>query len=158
MPKAKSSLDPEDLASRLDLDRPELNGLLKRYSPRSALIVGRGFEDTLDLRATLLEDGWQVKSCTGPAGTSCPLLEGKGACTKRERADIAVVYVDAAHSVAGSLPLIRCAADPSSPAVVALEGQADAPIIDGDRALVGALRSARTMADTVESLSELGTP
>jgi hypothetical protein len=121
----------------------------------SALIVGRGPEDTVDLRAALLEDGWQINFCKGPAGTTCPLLMGRGICPDRARADVAVVFLDAAHSVAGSLPLIRCAADPSSPALVALEGQADAPVIDGDRALVGALRSARTMVDAVDKVTGL---
>jgi hypothetical protein len=112
-------------------------------------------EDTADLRATLLEDGWQINSCRGPTGTTCPLLTGKGPCAERECADVAVVFLDAARSVARSLPLIRCAADPSSPAVVALEGQADASVLSGDRALVGALRSARTMVDAVDEVTGL---
>jgi len=155
MTKADSSLDPEILGSPPDLNRPEPSGQLGWYSPRSALIVGRSLEATVELRAALLEDGWQINSCKGPAGTTCPLLMGKGPCTERERADVAVVFLDAAHSVAGSLPLVRCAADPSSPAVVALEGQAEALVIDGDRALVGALRSARTIVDAVDEVTGL---
>ncbi|MGH2826185.1 MAG: hypothetical protein ACRDKF_04360 [Actinomycetota bacterium] len=149
MDKVDCSTDPEVLGSPLDLNRPELGDVLERYVSRSALIVGRGADDASDLKAALLEDGWRIRSCTGPAHTSCPLLEGRGSCAERECADVAVVYVDANRSVAGSLPLVRCAADPSSPAVVALEGQADEPVIDGDRALVGALRTARVLADTV---------
>ena len=155
MTKPDSSMDPEVLGTRLDLNRPELSALLKRYVPRSTLIVGRSVDDTADLRAALLEDGRQIKSCIGPNGVNCPLLRGKGVCTKREYADVAVVFVDAAHSVTGSLPLVRCAADPSSPAVVALEGQADTPVIDGDRALVGALRTARTIADTADAIASM---
>ena len=150
-----SSMDPEVLGPCLDLNRPELSGLLKRYVPRVSLIVGRIAEDTAELRATLLEDGWQIESCIGPNGVNCPLLQGRGACTKRECADVAVVFLDAAHSVMGSLPLVRCAADPSSPAVVALEGQADPPVMNGDRALVGALRTARTIADTADAITRM---
>ena len=150
-----SSMDPEVLGPRLDLNRPELNGLLKRYVPRTALIVGRTDDDTTELRVTLLEDGWQIESCIGPNLVSCPLLQGREVCPKRECADVAVVFVDAAHSVTSSLPLVRCAADPSSPAVVALEGQADSPVIDGDRALVGALRTGRTIAETVDAIASM---
>jgi len=155
MIKPDSSMDPEVLGARLDLNRPELSRLLRRYAPRSLLIVGRSVDDTAELRETLLEDGWQIDSCIGPNGVNCPLLRGRGACTKRECADVAVVFVDAAHSVTSSLPLVRCAADPSSPAVVALEGQADAPVIDGDRALVGALRTGRTIAETVDAIASM---
>ena len=150
-----SSMDPGVLGPRLDLNRPELSGLLRRFVPRSALIVGRSVDETAELRATLLEEGWQIDSCIGPNGVNCPLLGGRGACTKRESADVAVVFVDAAHSVAGSLPLVRCAADSSSPAVVALEGQADPPVMNGDRALVGALRTARTVAGTADTIARM---
>jgi hypothetical protein len=152
MTKADNS---PNLGSRPDLTRPAPSSPLKRYPPPSALIVGRGREDTADLRAALVEDGWQINSCRGPTGQTCPLLTGRGPCTERECADVAVVFLDAAHSVAGSLPLVRCAADPSSPAVVALEGQADAPVLNGDRALVGGLRSARTMVDAVDEVTGL---
>jgi hypothetical protein len=155
MIKLGSSLDPEDLEPRLDLNRPELKGLLKRYAPRVALIVGRDADDTEELRVTLVEDGWQIESCIGPNGVDCPLLRGRGACTKRECADVAVVFVEATHSITGSLPLVRCAADTSSPAVVALEGQADPPVMNGDRALVGALRTARTIADTADTIARM---
>ena len=155
MTKPDSSMDPEVLGPRLDLNRPELGGLLKRYAPRVALIVGRSADDTEELRVTLVEDGWQIDSCIGPNGANCPLLRGRGACTKRECADVAVVFVDTAHSVAGSLPLVRCAADPSSPAVVALEGQADPPVMNGDRALVGALRTVRTIADAADTIARM---
>ena len=154
MDKLDCATDPEILGSPLDLNRPELRGVLERYVSRSALIVGRGADESSDLKAALLEDGWRIRSCNGPAHTSCPLLEGRGSCAKREYADVAVVYVDANRSVAGSLPLVRCAADPSSPAVVALEGQADEPVIDGDRALVGALRTARVLTDTVAAIAD----
>ncbi len=153
MDKLDCSTDPDVLGSPLDLNRPELRGVLERYVPRSALIVGRTEEETSDLKSALLDDGWRIRSCDGPAHVNCPLLRGRGPCSRRECADVAVVYVDTNRSVTGSLPLVRCAADPSSPAVVALEGQADEPTIDGDRALVGALRSARTIADTVAAIS-----
>ena len=152
MIKLGSSADPEIVGSPLDLNRPELRRVLERYVPRSALIVGRGVDETADLKTALLEDGWRITSCDGP-DASCPLLLGKKSCPKRECADVAVVYADAARSVAGSLPLVRCAADPSSPGVVALEGQADEPTINGDRALVGAMRTGRTIADTVAAVS-----
>ncbi|MDQ3662094.1 MAG: hypothetical protein M3454_13770 [Actinomycetota bacterium] len=153
MNKLDCSTDPEILGSPFDLNRPELHGVLKRYVPRSALIVGRSVDGASDLIAALLDDGWQIRSCDGPAQVSCPLLQGRESCSKRECADVAVGYVDANHSVTGSLPLVRCAADPSSAAIVALEGQADEPMIDCDRALVGALRTARTIADTVATIA-----
>ena len=153
MDKLDSSNDPDILGSPLDLNRPELRDVLEPYVSRTALIVGRSSDEASDLKRALLDGGWQISYCTGPAHVSCPLLQGKGSCSKRECADVAVVYVDANRSVSGSLPLVRCAADPSSPAVVALEGQADEPVIDGDRALVGALRTARIIADTVDSIA-----
>ncbi len=153
MNKLDCSTDPDILGSPLDLNRPEMRGVLERYVPRSALIVGRCVDETSDLKTALLDDGWRVSSCKGPAHVSCPLLQGRGSCSDRECADVAVVYVDANHSVTGSLPLVRCAADPSSAAIVALEGQADEPMIDCDRALVGALRTARTIADTVATIA-----
>jgi len=155
MLKSDSSTDPEILQTSLDLNRPKLSDLLKRYVPRTALIVGRIVEDTAELRSILLEDGWQIESCIGPNGVNCSLLQGRGACAKRECADVAVVFVNAAHSITGSLPLVRCAADTSSPAVVALEGQADPPVMNGDRALVGALRTARTIADTADTIARM---
>ena len=153
MNKLDSSTDPEVLGSPLDLNRPELRGVLKRYVSRSALIVGRSVDEAADLKTALVDDGWWITSCDGLVHVLCPLLRGRDSCPKRECADVAVVYVDAARSVTGSLPLVRCAADPSSPAVVALEGQTDEPMIDGDRALVGALRTARTIADTVAAIA-----
>ena len=153
MDKLDCSTDPDILGSPLDLNRPELRRVLQRYAPRSALIVGRSEDEASDLKRVLLHDGWRIRSCDGPARVNCPLLRGRGPCSKRECADVAVVYVDVNHSVTGSLPLVRCATDPSSPAVVALEGQADEPMINGDRALVGALRSARTIADTVAAIA-----
>jgi len=129
--------------------------VLERYVPRSALIVGQGVDEAADLRTALIDDGWRITSCDGPANANCPLLRGGESCPKRECADVAVVYVDAARSVKGSLPLVRCAADPSSPGVVALEGQADEPTINGDRALVGALRTGRTIADTAAVITAI---
>jgi hypothetical protein len=157
MNKLDCSTDPDVLGSPLDLNRPELRRVLQRYAPRSALIVGLSVDEASELKGALLDDGWRIRSCDGPAHVSCPLLQGRESCSKRECADVAVVYVDANRSVTGSLPLVRCAADPSSPAVVALEGQADEPLIDGDRALVGALRSARTIADTVDAIASTRT-
>jgi len=153
MNKLDCPTDPDVLGSPLDLNRPELRRVLQRYVPRSALIVGRSVDEASDLKGTLLDDGWRIRFCDGPAHVSCPLLKGSESCSKRECADVAVVYVNANRSVTGSLPLVRCAANPSSPAVVALEGQADGPMIDGDRALVGALRTARIIADAVATIA-----
>ena len=153
MNKLDSPMDPEVLESCLDLSRPELRGLADRYVERSAVIVGRSADEAVDLRAALLEDGWRIKSCEGPASANCPLLKGSRSCSKRECADVALVFVDASRSVTGSLPLVRCAADPASPAVVILEGQADELAIDGDRALVGALRTPRTIADAADAIT-----
>ena len=154
MTKFDSSSDPEILGSPLDLNRPELLGVHNRYMSRSALIVGRSVDEATDLKSALLDDGWRVESCGGPTRVSCPLLQRRGPCPKRDCVDVVVVYVPATRSAAGALTLVRCAADPSSPGVVALEGQADEPMIDGDRALVGALRTGRSIADTAAAIAD----
>ena len=46
MDKLDCSADPEILGSPLDLNRPEMHGVLKRYESRSALIVGRSADGT----------------------------------------------------------------------------------------------------------------
>ena len=153
MTKLDSSMDPEVLESRLDLSRPERRELVDRYVERSALIVGGGADEAADVKKALLEDGWRIEACAGPASANCPLLKGSRSCSKRECVDVALVFVDARRSVTGSLPLVRCAADPASPAVVILEGQADEVAIDGDRALVGALRTARSIADAAGAIT-----
>ena len=153
MDKVDSSMDPEVLEARLNLSRPELSGVRRRYFPRSALVVGRSVDDSANLKAALLEAGWQIRSCIDPARANCPLLKGVEPCAKRVTADVAVVFVDTSRSITGTLPLVRCAADPSSPAVLALEGEADAPVIEGNRALVGALRTTRSIVETVDEIA-----
>lgn len=143
--------DPEIIDYRLDLTRPELRQVLDRYFPHVALVVtGRSGADR-KLRAALAEDGWRVEVCSGPGRTNCPIMHGNGSCHLRREADVAVIYVDGRTTGSGSglLPRLLCAADRSSPAVVALEGRADPISSTTGHAVVGALR------DPVELVTEI---
>lgn len=108
------------------------------------------------LTAALGEDGWSVSTCAGPGRVRCPLLEGSGVCDARRSADVAVVFVDprALWPRGSLLPRLRCAADPASPAVVALEGRLD-PITPGPgRAIVGAVRGPSTIVRAARALTD----
>lgn len=144
---------PKSIEQGLDLARPELRPILDRYAPRSALIVGRQ-SSSAELSDALTEAGWQVRACEGPGHNRCPLLEGNP-CTLRESVDAAVVYIDGRATWPGSglLPLLRCAADTASPAVVALEGRVDRPVVKDGHAVVGALRSPDTIMATMETIA-----
>lgn len=151
--KHSDRIDPELVGHKLDLGRPELRPILDRYAPCSALIVGR-HDAATSLKDALIADGWQVRECAGPGRTRCPLLEGKPVCDLRESADVAVVYVDGKKTWPGSalLPRLRCAVDAASPAVVALEGRVDPPVMTKRNAVVGALRSPATILKTVSTV------
>ncbi|HZK50524.1 MAG TPA: hypothetical protein VFD47_03035, partial [Actinomycetota bacterium] len=86
MDELDCSTDPDVLGSPLDLNRPELRRVLQRYVPRSALIVGRSVDEASDLKSALLDEGWRIRSCDGPAQVGCPLFRGGRPCSKREGA------------------------------------------------------------------------
>jgi hypothetical protein len=152
----------ELLGNTLDLGRPELAQLMERYVPLSphtpeellgpptAMIVTRwpGQEDPV--KTELEGDGWSVEVCDGPGRQVCPILHGES-CAKRKRVDAAVVFMAPLEGTA-STPRLRCAADPASPGVVAMEGRIDAPRFSGTTAVVGALRGPRAVLSAVSAL------
>ena len=139
---------------RLDLSRPELRPIIRRYAPRSAVVVGRA-RPPAALITALGEDGWSVSTCAGPGRVRCPLLEGSGVCAARSCADVAVVFVDprGLWPTGSLLPRLRCAADPASPAVVALEGRLDPVTPRRGRAVVGALRDPSMIVRAARALT-----
>ena len=152
----------------LDLGRPELTELMERYVPMSprkpeqllgpptAVIVTRWPGQEEPVKNELEGDGWAVEVCDGPARTICPLMRGES-CALRESADVAVVFMSPAERTA-SVPRVRCAADHSSPGVVALEGRIDPPRFSGSTAMVGALRGPGAVVSTVSALIASGGP
>ena len=148
--------------SPLDLSRPELEGVMARYStPRSiespiaisgnALLVGADQETEARLRTELETRGWETSTCPGPSiATRCPLFVG-GKCELRENADAAVVFVDTSRvSTAGVLPKLRCAADRSSPYVLVLENRINGATERQGGIVIGSGRGASAIADAVE--------
>ncbi len=147
------------LGYTLDLGRAELAELMERYVPMSphttaellgpptAVIVTRRAGQETPVKNKLEADGWSVEVCDGPGRRVCPLMRGE-ACVLRESADAAVVFMSPAEGTA-STPRLRCAADPSSPGVVALEGCIDPPRFSGTTATVGALRRPEVVVSTV---------
>lgn len=146
--------DPELTDRRLDLSRPELQPIMERYARPSALIVDGGDHDSR-LERALVEDGWSVQTCGGPAHSRCPLLQGK-TCELRSSADAAIVNVDADATTPSSLLRLRCAVEGGSPAVLVLEGKLDPPRIEGRHAVVGQLRSPKTIVETVRKTQAAG--
>ena len=157
--------DPETIGVPLDLSRSELRPLLRRYHPRpgpqatkltppkTALIVDGTATDPRPLAKALGREGWTVTSCHGPGHVSCPLMRGSD-CDLRRTADVAIVYVnpDGMWPASGTLPRIRCAADSSSPAIMALDGRLSEPAFAGNHATIGAERDPRDVIDVVEVL------
>ncbi|MGI8708938.1 MAG: hypothetical protein ACR2LG_12180 [Actinomycetota bacterium] len=117
---------------------------------QNVVIVGRRPEHCEPLSRALVADGWEVRTCEGPARTRCPLLSGDD-CTLRDSAAAAIVYLNARKKPSTSIPLALCAAS-SSPSVVVLEGQVDAPRLEGGFAIVGSLRSPEVIAATMGGL------
>lgn len=115
-----------------------------------AVIVGRRPEYCEPLSRALVADGWEVRTCAGPARVRCPLLSGDD-CTLRDSA-AAIVYLNARRKPPASIPLVLCAAASSAPSVVVLEGQVDAPRLEGGSAIVGSLRSPEVIAATMGAL------
>ena len=87
-----------------------------------ALVVGADEQIEARFEEVLDDWGWQMSSCPGPAKTRCPLMNG-GHCALRDSADAAIVFIDPSSGPAGALPKVRCAADHTSPYVLALEGR-----------------------------------
>jgi hypothetical protein len=163
------SLDPmpstESMGYILDLSRPELTPLMDRYAPASptqttsilspptALIVERRKGEEGPLRQALEDDGWFVKTCSGPGNQDCPIMRGQN-CPLRESVDAAIVFIGArgVHRHLGEAPRLRCAADSSSPGVIAVEGGLDPPSYGKRTATVGALREPDDILGAVSAL------
>lgn len=156
--------DPESIPPALDLSRPELTELMNRYEgapsplgrPRVALVVQRPGLPQHGVKEVLSGEGWEVQTCDGPAATICPLMAGEP-CALRERADVAVVYVDqsAGSTATNVIPRLRCAGHAASPSVVAIEGGIGSPRYGDRTAVVGALRDPRTIMGAIKSLLRL---
>jgi hypothetical protein len=118
-----------------------------------ALVVDRPGLSDQRLKDALIADGWTVRSCSGPGGTTCPLMQGKS-CELREAADAVIVYVDrTTGAMRGStLPRLLCASHRASPGVVAVEGSFKPAVFAEHTATVGALRDPKTIIDTVDRL------
>lgn len=149
----------------LDLGRPELKELVNRYlgsqprnqttilRPSSALVVPRHSGDELPIREALENEGWFVKSCSGPGNGDCPVMRGQR-CRLRESVDAAVVFVDpgGAGGSPGAIPRLRCAADSASPGIVAVEGSLEPTRFGHGTACVGALRGPDAVLGAISAL------
>jgi hypothetical protein len=152
--------NPELIGPALDLGRPELHEVLERYihepeacaAPIALIVEGDGAREPEVARA-LAADGWEIKRCSGPVGTNCPILSGRD-CPVRNAADVAVVFADPRDMTEGTslTPRLRCAGDPSSPAVLVLMGRLDPPRIRGRNAVVGSMRDPSLIVGTIEEL------
>ena len=152
----------ELLGYTLNLARPELAELMSRYvpsnphtpaqllGPPSAVIVTRWPGQELPIKNELENDGWSVEVCDGPGRKVCPLMGGRP-CALRSNADAAIVFMSPAEDMP-STPRVRCAADPSSPGVVALEGRVDPPRFSGTTAVVGAMQEPNAVVSAVSEL------
>jgi len=155
--------DPELIPPALDLSRPELTEVMDRYQTRSvavpavrrpvALVVRRPGLPTDALKRALTDEGWAVQTCDGPAVSACPLMVGEP-CDLRERADIAVVYVDkrAPSTVTSTLPRLRCASHLASPGVIAIEASIQSPAFTDHSVVVGGLRDPGTIIGAIRRL------
>ncbi|MQA99803.1 MAG: hypothetical protein GEU78_05860 [Actinobacteria bacterium] len=151
------------MGNTLDLSRPELTSLIDRYVPKSpgrltsllgrptALIVERRKGEEGPLRQALEDEGWFVKTCSGPGQHDCPILRGRH-CPLRESADAAIVFVEPRDIHLGQVPRLRCAADSSSPGVVAVERRLDPPSFGSSTATIGALRGPDGILRVVSAL------
>ena len=94
-----------------------------------------------------------MKTCAGPGTTRCPIMRGEP-CSLRESVDVAVVYVDPDGFCGGTnmIPRLACAADSSSPGVIALEGRLDGPEFASGTAAIGALSGPAAILATLKRL------
>ena len=157
--------NPELMAPTLDLGRPELAEVMARYVPgiplgvdmkpseRSALVVQNGMTSGTETKEAFEHAGFAVTECEGPSSGHCPLLRHEK-CELREAADVAVVFVDleVGDPHVSSLLRIRCAADASSPGVVAIDGSIESPRFTRDKAVIGARRGPEALVKTALSL------
>lgn len=157
--------DPELMAPTLDLSRPELAEVMARYvheipasvdteSPkRSVLLVRNGMTSATETEEAFQHAGFTVETCDGPSCGHCPLLSHES-CELRESVDVAVVFIDLdAHNPhASSLLRARCAADASSPGVVAVDGSIETQRSAGRNAVIGARRGPEAIVRTALSL------
>jgi hypothetical protein len=145
----RPSMDPELLAPGLDLSRPELEQVRRRYAPPEVLIVGpnRG----VPVEDGLIERGWHVTICEGPGKATCPLMRGEE-CYLRTEADVALVHVDPSRGTldGGLLARVRCAVEGGSPALIALDGRFDPARVESAAATIGAARSVEEIVAAVE--------
>jgi hypothetical protein len=157
---ARTVRNPELIGPALDLTRPELHEVLERYihepeacpAPIALIVEGDGAREPEVARA-LAADGWEIKRCSGPVGTDCPILSGRD-CPVRNVADVAIVYADPRDVTEGTslTPRLRCAGDAGSPAVLVLMGRLDPPRIRGRNAVVGSMRDPSVIVGTIEEL------
>ena len=156
--------DPMSLQPILDLTRPELLPLLRRYVPSSppvvvpprgtALVVSTIDANDEDVAETLQERGWFVELCPGPVEAGCPLLRN-GTCELRDSADVALVYLpETKAGAAGTLIRVLCAAAGDGTTVVAIEGSDSSARTMGRKATIGAERAAEEIAETVCAVAE----
>lgn len=151
---------PELIEPSLDLSRAELAEVMDRYETPAvrvagpvALIVERPGLADHGIKKALTDEGWTVRTCSGPSGSVCPLMIGEP-CGLRENADVAVVYVDkrAPSAVTNTLPRLRCASHAASPGVIAIEGSIQSPAFADRSATVGGLRDPQTIIGALKQL------
>ena len=119
----------------------------------TALIVHNGLASGTETEEAFEHAGWVVKNCAGPSFANCPLLRHE-TCELRESADVAVVFVDP-HLCAPetrSLLRVRCAADSTSPGVVAIDGSIEPERYAGGNAVIGSRRGPDAIVKTALSL------
>lgn len=136
-------------------------GLLAHRAPRAhpvvyppvALLVPRLAGDEAPVRRALEDEGWFVRTCAGPGNGRCPLLRA-ARCPLRESVDVAVVFVDPTEAPRAlrTMPRVRCAADTSSPGVLALENRLGPPQYSGGTATVGSLRGPGGVLSAISAL------
>ena len=157
--------DVELQGQPLDLSRPELRAVRNRYSSATplakmavlespaALVVSSGPGDGSLVSEALESEGWFVKSCAGPGKGNCPVMRGER-CSLRESVDAAVVFVDPQGPAGelGTLPRLRCAADSTSPGVVAVQGSPEPIRYLGQTACVGSLRGPDAVLEAISAL------
>ena len=126
-------------------------GFLRR--PRALIVSDPGGQDGL-VRKSLERDGWHVATCTGPGEAICPIMRGQS-CGLRQSVDAAVVFASPRERerYLTRMPRLRCAADPSSPGLVALEGRFDPPRYTERPATVGSLRGPDAVVAALTALA-----